>query len=220
MSFEQARFNMIEQQVRPWNVLRTEVLESLAAVPREAFTPTHLQGLAYSDTDIPLNSTGVTMMSPKVEAKLVHDLDLTGVENVLEIGTGSGYSAALLARHARSVTTVEIDPDVAHAAKQRLAQMGIDNVTVVTGDGSDANTAAQFGPFDAIVLSGSVGEFPEVLLGLLSARGRLLAICGSEPIMQATLCRLAADGGVTRRVLWDMNAPRLLNFSDIPAFVF
>ncbi|MEY2994456.1 MAG: hypothetical protein RL357_1391 [Pseudomonadota bacterium] len=219
MSSEIARFNMIEQQVRPWNVLRPEVLDTLARVPREAFVPAHLVGLAHSDTDIPLNTRGAVMMSPKVEAKLVHDLELTGSENVLEIGTGSGYSSALLARHAKQVVTVEIDPELADTAKQRLSSMGINNVVVVTGDGANPSTSSGHGPYDAIVLSGSVGEVPEPLLNLLTPSGRLLCICGGEPIMQATLC-FAAAASQPRRVLWDMNAPRLLNFVDAPAFVF
>ena len=219
MSAEIARFNMIEQQVRPWNVLRAEVLESLSSVPREAFVPKHMLGLAYSDTDIPLNNDGAVMMSPKVEAKLVHDLELSGSENVLEIGTGSGYSSALLARHAKQVVTVEIDPKLADAAKQRLSSMGINNVVVVTGDGANPTISSGHGPYDAIVLSGSVGEFPEDLLSLLSPKGRLLCICGSEPIMQATL-GIPSSTSQPRRVLWDMNAPRLLNFADAPAFVF
>lgn len=219
MSSEIARFNMIEQQIRPWNVLRTEVLETLADVPREAFVPAHLQGLAYSDTDIPLNAAGAVMMSPKVEAKLVHDLELAGSEKVLEIGTGSGYSTALLARHANQVVSVEIDAELAAAAVKRLADLGVDNAKVIHGDGSLPETTAGHGPFDAIVLSGSVGEVPEQLLHLLKPNGRLLCICGDEPIMQATLCT-PSNAQQSRRVLWDMNAPRLQGFADSPAFVF
>ena len=217
MSYEKARFNMIEQQVRPWNVLRADVLESLADVPREAFTPAHLQALAFSDTDIPLGANGACMMSPKVEARLVHDLELTGTETVLEIGTGSGYSAALLARHAAQVVTVEIDASLAETARNNLRNCA--NVTVVVGDGAQTSTAAPYGPFDAIVLSGSVGVLPENLIGLLKPQGRLLAVCGNEPIMHAILVR--QDGAQnSRKEIWDANAPRLQNFAEQAAFVF
>jgi protein-L-isoaspartate(D-aspartate) O-methyltransferase len=219
MSFEKARFNMIEQQVRPWNVLRADVLESLAQIPREAFTPTHLKALAFSDTEIPLPSALACMMSPKVEARLVHDLDLTGLENVLEIGTGSGYSAALLSRHAAQVVTVEINGGLADEARQKLIEHDCDNVTVIHGDGALPATAANYGPFDAIVLSGSVGLLPEALLSLLKPEGRLLTICGNEPIMHATLVRKVGDQ-IRTQVLWDANAPRLQNFPELEAFVF
>ena len=219
MSIETARFNMIEQQVRPWNVLRTDVLETLAQVPREAFTPAHLQAQAFSDTDIPLPAQGAYMLSPKVEARLVHDLDLTGVETVLEIGTGSGYSAALLSRLCAQVITVEIDGGLADSARQRLTEQHCNNVTVIHGDGAQPETAASYGPFDAIVLSGSVSLLPEVLLGLLKPQGRLLAICGDEPIMHATL--VTTDGSTMQsRALWDANAPRLQHFAQHEAFVF
>lgn len=217
MNTEQARFNMIEQQVRPWNVLRAEVLQSLAEVPREAFVPPHLLSLAFSDTEIPLGH-GACMMAPRVEARLVHDLNLRGDERVLEIGTGSGYSAALLSRHAAQVLTVEIEPELAQAARQRLR--AYTNVEVLQANGAEAHGLSAHGPFDAIVLSGSVDLLPEDLLSLLKAEGRLLAICGEEPIMHATLAHLHGHGETTREQLWDCNAPRLRHFAERPAFHF
>ena len=219
MSQNVALFNMIEQQIRPWNVLRSEVLETLSCVPRASFIPPHLRALAYSDTDVPLNENGAAVLSPKLEARLFHDLQLTGSENVLEIGTGSGYSSALIARHARQVVSIEIDEELAKTAKTTLKGLGVENVKVITGDGSNPATAQAYGPFDAIVLSGSVGEFPEQLLPLLSEQGRLLCICGTEPIMSAMIV-YRAQADAKPKALWDMNAPRLVNFADVPAFQF
>lgn len=217
MNTEKARFNMIEQQVRPWNVLRADILQTLAEVPREAFVPAHLVSLAFSDTEVPLGH-GAVMMEPRMEARLVHDLALTGQERVLEIGTGSGYSAALLSRHAKEVVTVEIDAALAASAAERLKAYG--NVQVTHLDGNQTSELANYGPFDAIVLSGSVDLLPEALLSLLKPEGRMLAICGEEPIMHATLARTHANGEATREQLWDANAPRLRNFELRPAFNF
>lgn len=216
MNTEQARFNMIEQQIRPWNVLRADILKTLAQVPREAFVPEHLRALAFCDTTIPLGH-GACMMEPRMEARLVHDLALTGQERVLEIGTGSGYSAALLAHHARAVVTVEIEQSLAAAAAQRLQAYA--NVEVLNADGANTEQLAKHGPFDAIVLSGSVDLLPESLLGLLTPHGRLLAICGEDPIMHATLVQ-EHGGHATREQLWDASAPRLCHFESRPAFSF
>ena len=217
MNTDQARFNMIEQQIRPWNVLRAEVLQTLADVPREAFVPAHLLSLAFSDTSIPLGH-GASMMEPRMEARLVHDLNLQGHERVLEIGTGSGYSAALLSRHAKEVVTVEIQAELAKAAAERLKAYA--NVEVIHADANQTHALSNYGPFDAIVLSGSVDLLPEALLALLKPEGRLLAICGEDPIMHATLVQTHADGSATRQQLWDANAPRLQNFELRPAFNF
>ena len=216
MNTDKARFNMIEQQIRPWNVLRADMLQTLSEVPREAFVPAHLKSLAFCDTAIPLGH-GACMMEPRLEARLVHDLVLSGQERVLEIGTGSGYSAALMSRHAQSVLTVEINADLAQAAQGNLR--AYTNVQVLNADGAHADSLSKHGPFDAILLSGSVDLLPENLLPLLAPNGRLLAICGQEPIMHATLVRREGTQ-FSREQIWDANAPRLHHFQTRPAFTF
>lgn len=217
MNIEQARFNMIEQQIRPWNVLRADILQTLAEVPREAFVPTHLASMAFSDTQVPL-AHGECMLEPRMDARLVHDLALSGQERVLEIGTGSGYSAALLSRHAKEVITVEVNAELAQEAKKRLS--GYSNVQVFNLDGAQTDALSIHGQFDAIVLSGSVDVLPESLLGLLKPEGRLLAICGEEPIMHATLVKMHGGAEASREQIWDANAPRLHSFETRPAFNF
>ena len=158
---EQARFNMVEQQIRPWQVLDKAVLNVLSHVQRELFVPQAYQALAYTDTEIPLGH-GQSMVPPRVDARLMHDLHLTGTEKVLEIGTGSGYLAALLAGRAQRVVSLEINPELAATARANLQRAGITNVDVRVADGSAG--ASGEAPFDAIVLGGSVAEVPQALL--------------------------------------------------------
>ena len=175
MNIEQARFNMIEQQIRPWDVLNLGVLELLAVVKREDFVPPEHRGMAFVDTEVPL-SNGECMLAPKVEARLLQELAVHKHERVLEIGAGSGYMAALLAHKAQHVTTLEIHPELARFAAANLRRAGVTNVTVTTADASQ--TLPTDGPFDVIVLSGSVAEVPETLLAHLKTGGRLAAIVG------------------------------------------
>ncbi len=217
MNIEQARFNMIEQQIRPWDVLNLGVLELLAVIKREDFVPPEHRGMAFVDTEIPLPG-GECMLAPKVEARLLQELAVHKHERVLEIGAGSGYMAALLAHRAQHVTTLEIHPELARVAAANLKRAGLANVSVVTADGSQALPAD--GPFDVIVLSGSVAEVPEALLAQLKVGGRLAAIVGHEPVMRALLITRNADHGLTRSVLFDTVAARLHGFKEPTRFHF
>ena len=217
MNTQQARFNMVEQQIRPWQVLDPQVLTVLSNVPRELFVPQAYQAMAYADTEIPLGH-GETMVPPRVDARLMHDLQLTGTEKVLEIGTGSGYLAALLAGRAQRVVSLEINPELASNARNNLQRAGITNVDVRVADGSTG--ASGDAPFDAIVLGGSVAEVPQALLQQIKIGGHLLAIVGQEPMMVATLYTRTADAAWRSTALWDHTAPRLQGFTEPTRFKF
>lgn len=217
MDLNQARFNMIEQQVRPWEVLDPQVLELLMTVRREDFVPLAQKALAFVDMDIPLGN-GQVMLSPRVQARLVQDLALKKTDKVLEIGTGTGYTTALLAHQAAQVLGFEANAELAAQASANLQKAGIGNAKVRHADGSQG--AAGEGPFDAILLSGSVAQVPQNLLDQLAVGGRLIAIVGDEPMMRATLItRTGPDSFVTAQP-WDTNAPRLAGFAETPAFQF
>ncbi|MDP3650568.1 MAG: protein-L-isoaspartate O-methyltransferase [Rhodoferax sp.] len=213
----QARFNMIEQQIRPWNVLDGEVLELLSVVKREDFAPLAHKGLAFADLEIPLPG-GQRMLSPKVEARLLQDLAIQKTDKVLEIGTGSGYMAALLAHRAQRVISLEILPELAEVARTNLAKAGIANVEVHNFDGSKG--ASGEGPFDVILLSGSVAEVPHSLLAQLKVGGRLAAIVGHEPMMRATFVTRTSETDFRTTQPWETVAPRLQNFSEPSRFKF
>jgi protein-L-isoaspartate(D-aspartate) O-methyltransferase len=217
MNIEQARFNMIEQQIRPWDVLDTSVLELLAIVKREDFVPSAYRALAFVDTEVPLPS-GQCMLAPKVEARLLQELGVRKHERVLEIGAGSGFMAALLAHRGQHVTTLERDPELAELARANLRRAGVLNVAVVTADGSQGHAAD--GPYDAILLSGSVAEVPTALLAQLKVGGRLAAIVGQLPVMRAVLLERSGEHGVERRVLFDTVAQRLRGFDEPSRFHF
>lgn len=220
----QARYNMIEQQIRPWNVLDPQVLELLSVVRREDFVPPAYRGMAFMDTEIPLNSSteeavrlGQVMLAPRVEARLAQDLQIKPTDRVLEIGAGSGYMAALLAHRAERVVTLEIVPDLVEFARENLLGAGVQNVEVRQADG--ALDPVPDGPFDVIVLSGSVAEVPQKLLSLLRDGGRLGAIVGQEPMMRATIVRRTGDRFETSQP-WDTIAARLQHFPEPSSFTF
>jgi protein-L-isoaspartate(D-aspartate) O-methyltransferase len=217
MNLEKARFNMVEQQIRTWMVLEPAALAVLSAVEREKFTPSPYQALAYSDTEIPL-AQGQTMLPPRIDARLMHDLHLQGHETVLEIGTGSGYLTALLAHRAHQVISLEIHPELAQAAQANLRAAGVHNADVRVGHGAIDQVAEA--PFDAIVLGGSVAEVPQSLLNQLKVGGKLIAIVGDDPIMHATLFTRVADQQWQSRVLWDTAVPALEGFSKTSHFKF
>ena len=229
MNYEQARFNMIEQQIRPWEVLDSQVLSLLAVIKREDFVPLAHRALAFVDMEIPLpphNQPGQCMLAPKVEARLLQDLNVHKHERVLEIGAGSGYMAALLAHRAQHVTSLEIEPALARTARENLQKAGIYNVEVLQLDGASllapggAAKAGLQGLFDVIVLSGSVAEVPRELLALLKVGGRLSAIVGAEPVMRATLITRVDEHAFDHTEAWDTVAPRLLNFPEPSRFSF
>lgn len=178
MNIEQARFNMIEQQIRPWNVLAQDVLDLLTVVRREEFVPAAYRGLAFFDTDIPLPG-GESMLAPKVEARILQEANVKKHEQVLEIGAGSGYMAALLAYKARHVTTVEISPDLKAMAEKNLSGYGVANVSVELGNGAQGWQ----GEYDVIVISGALAFVPDTLLKQVKIGGRILAIVGEAPVM-------------------------------------
>jgi protein-L-isoaspartate(D-aspartate) O-methyltransferase len=217
MNIEQARFNMIEQQIRPWDVLDGAVLGLLSRVRREDFVPPAQRALAFTDTEIPLPE-GQCMLAPRVEARLLQELRLSGMERTLEVGAGSGFMACLLGHQSRTVTTLEIRASLAEMARQNLSRARLSNVEVVQADGSQ-DTAID-GEFDAIVLSGSVATVPEGLKARLSVGGRLVAIVGQEPVMRALrITRVAPDAWETT-VLFDTVAPRLQGFPQPSRFQF
>ena len=217
MNIEQARFNMIEQQIRPWDVLDPEVLELLLVVKRENFVPAAHKALAFVDAEIPLPG-GDAMLMPKVEARLLQDVSLKKHENVLEIGTGSGYMAALLAHKGRHVTTVEISPELKAQAEKNLADNGVTNVTVELGNG--AQGWSQGAPFDVIVVSGSLPVLPEALLQQLNVGGRLAVIIGQAPAMKAQLITRTGEAGYDTRTLFETSVKPLQLATAAPAFVF
>jgi protein-L-isoaspartate(D-aspartate) O-methyltransferase len=219
MDLNQARFNMIEQQIRPWEVLDPQVLELLSVVRREDFVPLAHQALAFVDMEIPLGSApGQVMLAPRVQARLVQDLAVRKTDKVLEIGTGSGFTTALLAHQAAQVLSYEIDPELARQATANLQKAGVTNAKVRHADGSQG--AAGEGPFDVILLAGSVAEVPQVLLEQLAIGGRLAAIVGDEPMMRATVVTRTGANSFTTSQAWDVNAPRLSGFAEPSAFHF
>ena len=217
MNIEQARFNMIEQQIRPWDVLDAHVLHLLSVVKREDFVPLAHKALAFVDMEVPLTG-GEVMLAPRVEARLLQDLGVQKHEKVLEIGTGSGYMAALLAHRAQRVITLEINPDLARMARASLQAAGVHNAEVRQLDGSRG--VAVEGPFDVILLSGSLAEVPQSLLMHLKAGGRLGAIIGDEPIMRATFVTRVGEAQFRTVQPWDTVAPRLQNFPEPSRFSF
>ena len=217
MNIEQARFNMIEQQIRPWDVMDADVLHLLSVVKREDFVPLAYRALAFADMEIPLGQ-GQFMLAPKVEARLLQDAAVQKHEKVLEIGTGSGFMASLLAHRAQRVISLEIDPELAQLARANLQKAGIHNAEVRQADGSQG--APQDAPFDVIVLSGSVAEVPQALLSQLKVGGRLVAVVGEEPVMRATVVTRHGEAAFSTAQAWDTVAPRLLNFPEPSHFKF
>jgi protein-L-isoaspartate(D-aspartate) O-methyltransferase len=217
MNVEQARFNMIEQQIRPWNVLDPAVLSLLSAVKREDFVPAAHRTLAFMDIEVPL-ADGQVMLTPRVEARLLQELALHRHEKVLEIGTGSGFMAALLAHKSQQVLSYEIRPALAAMARENLRHAMVMNAEVRQGDGSAGDTAR--GPWDAIVLSGSVAQVPQTLLDQLKVGGRLVAIVGSEPMMHARRITRASERDFRTEELFDVIAPRLDGFGEPSTFSF
>jgi protein-L-isoaspartate(D-aspartate) O-methyltransferase len=203
---KQARFNMVEQQIRPWDVLNQQVLDLISELPRENFVPTAYRNLAFADINIPL-AHDQEMMSPKLEGRMVQTLQLTPKDSVLEIGTGSGYLTALLAKSAKHVDSVDIYEDFVIEANKKLKALNINNISIKTGDGINGwNLDTRY---DVIVLTGSVGLLQSHFQEQLNEGGRLLAIVGNEPIMQAHLIT-RIDGNFYTENLFDTLLPPLL----------
>jgi len=216
MNFEQARFNMIEQQLRPGKVLDLDVLDVLYLVKREEFVPAAHRRLAFAETAIPLGG-GASMLLPHVEAHALQALGMKKHEIVLEVGTGSGYMAALLGAHADHVWSVEIDPALAETARENLRRAGVTNVSVEVGDGLAGLPA--HAPYDAIMVSGAVSLVPKALLDQLKPGGRLFVFEGREPAMAAALYSRVGEG-VRRVVVFETLADALHEAKPAPAFAF
>jgi protein-L-isoaspartate(D-aspartate) O-methyltransferase len=216
MDIEQARCNMVEQQIRTWDVLDQGVLDLLFVVRREEFVPPAWRLLAFSDLEIPLGG-GARMWSPKMEARVIQELRLVPGESVLEIGTGSGYLAALLAGMGTRVRSVEIDAGLAAEAKARLARAGIEAVEVEVGDGARGWGSATY---DAIVLTGSTPEMPDRFVQQLNPGGRVFAVVGEAPVMTARLVRWVAPGALAERTLFETMLEPLKNAATPARFEF
>lgn len=220
-----ARYNMVEQQVRPWSLGDEQVLELIGTMRREEFVPEGLQEMAFMDIELPLLgddgevavANGHCMLPPRVEARVLQDLKLKLTDNVLEIGAGSGYMAALMSRLAKQVTTIEIEPALVELARANLHRAHIKNVDVVLDDGS--NVKAIGGTYDVIVLSGSVHEVPAALLEKLNDGGRLIAFTGNLPMMRTTL--YTRNGNRMEMTQpWDIVVARLKGFPEAARFKF
>ena len=217
MDFEQARYNMVEQQIRPWDVLDQGVLDLLFKVRREDFVPQAHRSLAFVDMEIPLGH-GEFMWTPKLEARVVQELDIRRNDRVLEVGTGSGYLTALLAAEAAEVVSVDIQPDFTAAAGQKLRAHGIGNVELHTGDA--ATDWDDEDGFDVIVLTGSTPLLSDALVRRLRTGGRLFAVVGEAPVMQAQLVTCSVPGAYRSVTLFETSVKALVNAPHPAAFVF
>lgn len=215
-AMEQARFNMIEQQIRPCDVLEGRILDLLKQVRREHFVPQAQRALAFVDMEIPLGH-GTAMWSPKLEARVVQELHLSRADKVLEVGTGSGYLTALMATLAGHVTSVEIVPELNAMAKQHLQAYHRDNITLEVGDAAQGWGSNQY---DVIVLTGSTPVLPAVFQNSLKVGGRMFAIVGDAPVMQARVIKCVADGVFETVTIMETSIPALQNAEQPKRFVF
>ena len=217
LNVEQARYNMIEQQVRTWEVLDQRVLDVMSAVPREQFVPEQYRALAFADVQLPIGE-GQVMMEPKLEGRLLQALGLQPTDQVLEIGTGSGYLTACLAKLSAQVVTVERSEALSSAAQARLEALGIRNVLFRVGDAADSWTG--YGPFDAIALTGACPQVPEAYKHLLNVGGRLFVVVGADPIMEALLITRLGEQEWSSESLFDTKLPLLEGVQPEQHFVF
>ena len=215
-NIEQARSNMIEQQIRPWEVLDQAVLDVMAATPRELFVPERHRNLAFVDMEIPLGHSQV-MMSPKVEGRMLQALEIKPTDTILEIGTGSGFTAACMARLGQSVHTVDIYEDFTLAANTKFVKHGLTNVTQSTGDASQGWNDNQ--QYDVIAVTGSVPEYRAVFEQNLAVGGRLFLIVGEPPVMEAMLTLRFGENEMLRSKLFETELPPLVNAVKKPEFI-
>jgi len=217
MNLEQARSNMVEQQIRTWEVLDQEVIDLLYRVPREAFVPEPHRALAFADLEIPL-AEGERMWQPKMEARVLQELAPGRTDRVLEVGTGSGYLTALLAHRAARVCSVEIRPALAELGRRNLERHGADNVTLEQGDA--ARGWERHAPYDVIVLTGSTPVLPSALLAQLASGGRLFAVVGEAPAMSARLVHCSGAQAFHSTDLFETVIAPLANCEQPPRFRF
>jgi len=217
MDVERLRYNMVESQIRTWEVLDQAVLDTLFAVKREEYVPPQYRSLAFVDMEIPLGH-GEVMLAPKLEARMLQELTLRPTDRVLEVGTGSGYMTALLSQRAAHVYSVELHADLSAEAGSRLALHGVRNVTLEVGDA--ARGWSKHAPYDAIVLTGSVPMLAAPLKAQLRTGGRLLAIVGEPPAMTATLVTCVTEGAWNQTGLFETCIAPLRNAPQPERFVF
>ena len=216
-SVQQSRFNMIEQQIRPWDVLDGAVLGLLANVPREAFVPKQYVGLAFADLEIPLGD-GQVMLAPKMEGRILQSLEIKKTDKVLEIGTGSGYLTALLAMQAKHVDSVELNAKISKQAAKNIAAQGIENVNLLVADGIQGLPANA--PYDVIVFTGSIPLLNTQVERQLAVGGRMFVVVGEAPVMEATLItRISADN-FKIDVLFETCLPAIVNEPQAEKFEF
>lgn len=206
---------MLSQQIRTWDVLDDRVLATLRSLPRENFVPENERDLAFADIEIPL-AHGQCMMSPMVEARLLQELAIEPTDRILEIGTGSGYLTGCLARLAESVVSLEFFADLSESARTRLSKSGISNIELRD---EDATQAQYDGSFDAIALTASVPRIPERFIQLLKPEGRLFAVVGRAPVMEALLIRRHVDGSWTEKSLFETMLTPMINADEPVTFV-
>lgn len=217
MDFAQARFNMVEQQIRPWNVLDQHVLDMLLDMRREDFVPVAYRNLAFVDMEIPLGH-GEVMLTPKLEARIIQELGIKKTDKVLEVGTGSGYLTAMLAREAHHVFSVEIEPEFKAQAEEKLHAHDVRNVTLELGDA--AHGWDRHGPYDVIVLTGSVPVLPDSFFASLKPGGRMFAVVGDAPVMEGMLITCLGDGACRSTILFETCVPPLHNALQPKRFTF
>ncbi|MDG4597990.1 MAG: protein-L-isoaspartate O-methyltransferase [Candidatus Contendobacter sp.] len=215
-NFELARHNMIEQQIRPWEVLDQRVLDTLARVPREDFTPERYRKLAFSDVAIPLGH-GEVMLKPNVEGRILQALAAQPTDHALEVGTGGGYLTACLARLAASVVSVDIVSEFTETARQKLKAHGVNNVALHSGDASGGWGERRY---NVIAVTGSVAEVAEVWRQSLSLGGRLFIVVGQPPVMEALLITRVGEREWSRESLFDTELPPLRNAAPVKTFEF
>lgn len=217
MNFEQARFNMVEQQIRPWEVLDQDVLDLLMNVKREEFVPTAFKNLAFSEIEIPIGH-GQVMLKPVIEGKILQALQVKRSETVLEVGAGSGYFAALLAGCSEAVSSIEIEPALVRLARDNLSRFGVENVVVEEGDGAQGWAAR--GPYDVIVVSGGLPMVPPAMLQQLKPGGRLFAFVGEAPIMKGRLITQVGEGRFSTEDVFETMVPTIRNAQRSDDFRF
>ncbi len=216
-TLEKARYNMVQQQIRPWSLPSDEILDTISAIPREDFVPPEYRNLAFSDSETPIGFNQV-MMSPKLEARLLQALTIKPNETVLEIGTGSGYLTALLASLARHVVTLEIIPELQEQAQAKFKTHGIVNINSICGDA--AHGWPQNGPYDVIVVTGSISFMQHDFRESLNVGGRLFVIVGDAPVMTAQLIRCTGKNQWTQESLFETELAPLSNISQPDRFSF